>query len=198
MTQLVVYNVFNGLIIGAFYALMALGLSLILNLSGVINFAHGGFLAIGGYLAFLLIPFIGFWGALVISPILTAIIGLFLPSCFFVPRLGFADRLQLLQGHLHQLLLGSHVLLRAFPHHARQHLHAVLRRFPVARAALRRRGYDLCCQIQELLLPLMKPSMPRRASSTACVMACIPLPSTHFAIARVSFPWLPPAFPSAT
>jgi branched-subunit amino acid ABC-type transport system permease component len=42
-------NVFNGLIIGAFYALMALGLSLILNLSNVINFAHGGFLAIGGY-----------------------------------------------------------------------------------------------------------------------------------------------------
>jgi branched-chain amino acid transport system permease protein len=76
MTQLVLYNVFNGLIIGAFCALMALGLSLILNLSGVINFAHGGFLAIGGYLAFLLIPFIGFWGALVLSPILTAIIGL--------------------------------------------------------------------------------------------------------------------------
>ena len=61
MTQLILYDVFNGLIIGAFYALMALGLSLILNLSGVINFAHGGFLAIGAYLAFFLIPFIGFW-----------------------------------------------------------------------------------------------------------------------------------------
>ena len=35
---------------------MALGLSLILNLSGVINFAHGGFLAIGGYLAYTLDP----------------------------------------------------------------------------------------------------------------------------------------------
>jgi branched-chain amino acid transport system ATP-binding protein len=44
MTHLVLFNVFNGLIVGAFYALMALGLSLILNLSGVINFAHGGFL----------------------------------------------------------------------------------------------------------------------------------------------------------
>ena len=75
MTQLVLFNVFNGLIIGAFYALMALGLSLILNLSGVINFAHGGFLAIGGYLAFTLIPVVGFWGALVLAPILTAIIG---------------------------------------------------------------------------------------------------------------------------
>ncbi len=43
MLQLVLFNVTNGLIIGAFYVLMALGLSLILNLSNVINFAHGNF-----------------------------------------------------------------------------------------------------------------------------------------------------------
>jgi branched-chain amino acid transport system permease protein len=92
MTQLLLFNVFNGLIIGAFYALMALGLSLILNLSGVINFAHGGFLAIGGYLAFLLIPFIGFWGALVLSPILTAIIGLVVER-FLIRRLYGRDPL---------------------------------------------------------------------------------------------------------
>ncbi|HXZ93408.1 MAG TPA: branched-chain amino acid ABC transporter permease [Burkholderiales bacterium] len=76
MTQLILFNVFNGLIIGAFYALMALGLSLILNLSGVINFAHGGFLAVGGYLAYVLMPFVGFWAALLIAPFLTAFIGL--------------------------------------------------------------------------------------------------------------------------
>jgi len=76
MTQLLLFNVFNGLIIGAFYALMALGLSLILNLSGVINFAHGGFLAIGGYLAYSLIPYVGFWGALIASPFLVAFIGI--------------------------------------------------------------------------------------------------------------------------
>jgi branched-chain amino acid transport system permease protein len=76
MAQLLVFNVFNGLIVGAFYALMALGLSLILNLSGVINFAHGGFLAIGAYLAYALMPFIGFWGALVVAPLLTALLGL--------------------------------------------------------------------------------------------------------------------------
>src|SRR5579862_3619057 len=76
MSQLLFFNVFNGLIIGAFYALMALGLSLILNLSGVINFAHGGFLAIGAYIAYMLIPYIGFWGALVVAPMLTAVLGL--------------------------------------------------------------------------------------------------------------------------
>ena len=76
MTQLIVFNIFNGLIVGAFYALMALGLSLILNLSGVINFAHGGFLAIGAYIAYTLMPYIGFWGALIVAPFLTAFIGL--------------------------------------------------------------------------------------------------------------------------
>jgi len=69
-------NIFNGLIVGAFYALMALGLSLILNLSGVINFAHGGFLALGAYIAYSLMPFVGFWGALLLAPFLTAAIGL--------------------------------------------------------------------------------------------------------------------------
>ena len=78
MLQLVLFNVFNGLIIGAFYVLMALGLAMILNLSNVINFAHGNFLALGGYIAFVLTPHIGFWGALVISPILTAVLGLLL------------------------------------------------------------------------------------------------------------------------
>src|SRR3979411_601845 len=76
MTQLILFNIFNGLIVGAFYALMALGLSLILNLSGVINFAHGGFLAIGAYIAYTLMPYLGFWGRLLLAPFLTAALGL--------------------------------------------------------------------------------------------------------------------------
>ena len=75
MTQLLLFNVTNGLIIGAFYVLMALGLSLILNLSNVINFAHGNFLALGAYLAYTLEPVLGYWGALLVSPLLTALIG---------------------------------------------------------------------------------------------------------------------------
>jgi branched-chain amino acid transport system permease protein len=75
MLQLLLYNVTNGLMIGAFYVLMALGLSIILNLSNVINFAHGNFLALGGYLAYVLTPYIGFWGALLVSPLLTGALG---------------------------------------------------------------------------------------------------------------------------
>jgi len=88
MTQLLLFNVFNGLIVGAFYALMALGLSLILNLSGVINFAHGGFLALGAYLAYSLMPHVGFWGALLIAPFLTAILGLIAERILIRPLYG--------------------------------------------------------------------------------------------------------------
>src|SRR5579862_889028 len=82
MSQVILFNLLNGLIIGAFYALMALGLSLILNLSGVINFAHGGFLALGGYFAFVLMPYIGFWGALLVAPVLVAAVGLLVERLF--------------------------------------------------------------------------------------------------------------------
>src|ERR1700689_5014432 len=76
MAQVILFNVTNGLIIGAFYVLMALGLSLILNLSNVINFAHGNFLALGGYLAYTLSPTLGYWGALLVAPLLSALMGL--------------------------------------------------------------------------------------------------------------------------
>jgi branched-chain amino acid transport system permease protein len=88
MTQLLLFNVTNGLIIGAFYVLMALGLSLILNLSGVINFAHGGFLVVGGYIAYTLNPYVGFWGALLLSPPLTAVLGLAIERVLIRPLYG--------------------------------------------------------------------------------------------------------------
>ena len=88
MTQLLLFNITNGLIIGAFYVLMALGLSLILNLSNVINFAHGGFLVIGGYIAYTITPYIGFWGALLLAPPLTAIIGLAVERVLIRPLYG--------------------------------------------------------------------------------------------------------------
>jgi branched-chain amino acid transport system permease protein len=74
--QLLLFNAFNGLIQGVFYALMALGLALILSLNSVINMAHGGFLVIGAYLAYTLSPYLGFWGALIAGPLLAAGIGL--------------------------------------------------------------------------------------------------------------------------
>jgi branched-chain amino acid transport system permease protein len=71
----VLFNAFNGLIVGSFYALMAIGLSLILGLNGVINFAHGAFMALAAYFAYTLFPYGGFWGALAIGPLLAGAVG---------------------------------------------------------------------------------------------------------------------------
>src|SRR6202012_1088093 len=80
MTQLLLFNVTNGLIIGAFYVLMALGLSLILNLSGVINFAHGGVLTLGRYTANPRSSRIGFWGGLIVAPFVVALLGILIEA----------------------------------------------------------------------------------------------------------------------
>jgi len=88
----IVFNAFNGLIQGSFYALMAIGLSLILGLNGVINFAHGGFMALAGYLAYTLDPYTGFWGALIIGPILAGGIG-YIVEQLVVRRLYLRDPL---------------------------------------------------------------------------------------------------------
>jgi branched-chain amino acid transport system permease protein len=54
----------------------------------VINFAHGGFLAIGGYLAYTLMPYLGYWGALLIAPFLTGFIGILVERVLIRPLYG--------------------------------------------------------------------------------------------------------------
>jgi branched-chain amino acid transport system permease protein len=83
--QLLFFNAFNGLIQGVFYALMALGLALILSLNSVINMAHGGFLVIGAYLAYTLNPYLGFWGALIAGPLLAGAVGLIVERLLIRP-----------------------------------------------------------------------------------------------------------------
>ncbi|WP_341989368.1 branched-chain amino acid ABC transporter permease [Azorhizobium sp. AG788] len=67
-----------GLINGAFYAMLSLGLAVIFGLLNVINFTHGAQYMMGAFGAWMLLNYVGipFWGALVISPILVAIVGM--------------------------------------------------------------------------------------------------------------------------
>ena len=76
-------QVLNGLLVGAYYLLIALGLSLIFSLGGIVNLAHGAFYAIGAYLAVLISPYIGFGGALILSPVLVALLGVVVERLFF-------------------------------------------------------------------------------------------------------------------
>src|ERR687894_2696183 len=76
-------QVLNGLLVGAYYLLIALGLSLIFSLGGIVNLAHGGFYAMGAYLAVVLAPRLGFAGAFIASPILVGLIGVVFERLFF-------------------------------------------------------------------------------------------------------------------
>lgn len=67
-----------GLINGSFYALLALGFAIIFGLLGIINVAQGTFYMIGAFSAWMLLNYagIGYWPALVLSPLITALIGM--------------------------------------------------------------------------------------------------------------------------
>ena len=75
MSQLVV-QLLNGFVLGTLYVLMALGLSIIFGMIGVVNFAHGVLFALGAYLATALSPAIGFGPTLIVSPLAVALIGM--------------------------------------------------------------------------------------------------------------------------
>lgn len=66
----------NGLLVGAYYIVLSLGLSLIFSLGGVVNLAHGAFYAVGAYLAYEIERRLGFFGAMGLSPVAVALIGI--------------------------------------------------------------------------------------------------------------------------
>jgi branched-chain amino acid transport system permease protein len=72
----------NGLLVGSFYIVLALGLSLIFGLGGVVNLAHGAFYALGAYLAVEVQPWLGFPGAVLIAPMGVALLGILIETLF--------------------------------------------------------------------------------------------------------------------
>ena len=83
LTIQILEQVLNGLLVGAYYLLIALGLSLIFSLGGLVNLAHGAFYALGAYFAVKLVDVLGFGGVLVASPVLVALIGLVVERFLF-------------------------------------------------------------------------------------------------------------------
>jgi branched-chain amino acid transport system permease protein len=71
-------QLFNGLVSGSFYALLALGLSVIFGMLGVVNFAHGAFYMLGAMGAFVLLDTVGlsWWLALLVVPVVLGIVGM--------------------------------------------------------------------------------------------------------------------------
>src|SRR5947208_5677981 len=69
-----------GLINGAFYAMLSLGLAVIFGMLNVINFTHGAQYMMGAFAAWLMLTEldIPFWAALVLSPIVVGLFGIVL------------------------------------------------------------------------------------------------------------------------
>lgn len=69
-------QVVNGLVLGGYYLLIALGLSLIFSVGGIVNLAHGAFYALGAYISVEITKYLGFGPAVVISPVAVGLLGI--------------------------------------------------------------------------------------------------------------------------
>jgi branched-chain amino acid transport system permease protein len=71
-------QVMLGLINGAFYAMLSLGLAVIFGLLNIINFAHGALYMVGAFVAWFLLQYfgLGYWWALVVAPVVVGAFGM--------------------------------------------------------------------------------------------------------------------------
>ena len=83
-------QVVNGLVLGGYYLLIALGLSLIFSVGGVVNLAHGAFYALGAYASIEIAKHLGFGPAVVLSPLAVALLGILFER-FILRRFYTAD-----------------------------------------------------------------------------------------------------------
>jgi branched-chain amino acid transport system permease protein len=98
-TPLLFGQLLLGLINGAFYALLSLGLAVIFGMLNVINFTHGAQFMMGAFVAWMLLNYlgIGYWGALLLAPLIVGFTGVILERTM-IARLYKLD-------HLYGLLL---------------------------------------------------------------------------------------------
>lgn len=73
-----------GLVNGAFYAMLSLGLAVIFGLLGVVNFAHGALYMLGAFAAWFLLEKLGinYWFALVVAPLSVGVLGVIVERLF--------------------------------------------------------------------------------------------------------------------
>ena len=83
-------QVVNGLVLGGYYLLIALGLSLIFSVGGIVNLAHGAFYALGAYVSVEITKYLGFGAAVVLSPIAVGALGILFEK-FILRRFYSAD-----------------------------------------------------------------------------------------------------------
>jgi branched-chain amino acid transport system permease protein len=75
MLEILLSQIVSGLVVGSLYVLIAIGLSIIFGLLGIVNFAHGSFFTLGAYFALTLYQVFG-WPAVILAPIFVGVIGM--------------------------------------------------------------------------------------------------------------------------
>ena len=92
-------QVLLGLINGAFYAMLSMGLAIIFGMLNIINFAHGALFMMGAFVSWMLLQYlgIGYFPSLILSPIIVGIFGIILEKTL-ISRMYQLD-------HLYGLLL---------------------------------------------------------------------------------------------
>ena len=75
MLDVILSQVATGLVLGGLYVLIAIGLSIIFGLLGIVNFAHGNFFALGAYFALTLYQYLG-WPGVLLAPLLVGAVGM--------------------------------------------------------------------------------------------------------------------------
>lgn len=73
--QVVSFALFNGLLYGMLLFMLSSGLTLIFSMMGVLNFAHASFFMLGAYFAYSLSTLLGFFPALILTPVIVGAIG---------------------------------------------------------------------------------------------------------------------------
>ncbi|MES2951514.1 MAG: branched-chain amino acid ABC transporter permease [Pseudomonadota bacterium] len=73
-----------GLVNGAFYAMLSLGLAVIFGLLGVVNFAHGALYMLGAFAAWFMLEKLGinYWFALILAPLSVGVLGVIIERLF--------------------------------------------------------------------------------------------------------------------
>jgi len=73
-----------GLVNGAFYAMLSLGLAVIFGLLGIVNFAHGALYMLGAFAAWIMMDKLGlgYWYALLLAPLIVGALGMVIERVF--------------------------------------------------------------------------------------------------------------------
>ncbi len=85
--DLFLQQIFNGIMLGSTYAVVALGLTLVFGILHIPNFAHGHLYMLGAYVSFFAMTKfgLGFWPALIISVLLLALAGVVVEFLVYRP-----------------------------------------------------------------------------------------------------------------